>query len=103
MPEMTNANKDKLVSDLKVVVSDAEELLKITAGQVGEKAGALRERIKEHMEKAKVDLAKMQDMVVVKAKDAGRATDTDVHEKPWTAVGIAAGVGVLLGMLIARR
>ena len=103
MPEMTNANKDKLVSDLKVVVSDAEELLKITAGQVGDKAGELRARIKERMEKAKVDLAKMQDMVVVKAKDAGRATDAYVHEKPWTAVGVAAGIGVLVGMLIARR
>ena len=103
MAEMTTSHKDKLMTDLKVVIADAEELLKLTAGQVGDKAGELRVRMKERLEKAKFDLADLQDRAVVKAKDAGRAADGYVRENPWTSVGIAAGVGLLLGMLISRR
>ncbi len=103
MSEMTTAHKEKLMSDLKLVIADAEELLKLTAGQVGDKASEMRMRMQARMEQAKVDLAHLQDMAVTKAKDAGRAADTYVHENPWTAMGIAAGVGVVLGMLISRR
>jgi ElaB/YqjD/DUF883 family membrane-anchored ribosome-binding protein len=91
------------MSDLKVVSADAEELLKMTADQVGDKAVELRQRMMARMEEAKADLARMQDIAMGKAKDAGRAADTYVRENPWTAVGIAAGVGVVLGMLISRR
>ena len=104
MSELTTANnKEKLMADLKVVIADAEELLKMTAGQVGDKAGELRMRMQARMEQAKVDLARLQDMAMVKAKDAGKAADDYVHENPWTAMGISAGVGLLLGMLISRR
>lgn len=40
--QITAANKEKLVSDLKVVISDTEELLRATAGAAGEKVGELR-------------------------------------------------------------
>ena len=40
---------------------------------------------------------------MVKAKEAGQATDAYVRENPWQAVGIAAGAGLLIGMLISRR
>ena len=104
MSELTTANKkEKLMADLKVVIADAEELLKMTAGQVGDKAGELRIRMQARMEQAKVDLARLQDAALVKAKDAGKAADDYVHENPWTAMGISAGVGLLLGMLISRR
>ena len=104
MSELTTANnKEKLMADLKVVIADAEELLKMTAGQVGDKAGELRMRMQARMEQAKADLATLQDMALVRAKDAGKAADDYVHENPWTAMGIAAGVGLLLGMLISRR
>lgn len=103
MDEMTHTHKEKLMSDLKVVIADAEELLKMTAGQVGDKAAELRQRMQGRMEQAKGELAMMQDMAVVKAKDAGRVADTYVHDKPWTAVGIAAGAGLVIGLLIGRR
>jgi ElaB/YqjD/DUF883 family membrane-anchored ribosome-binding protein len=103
MFEVTNVQREKLMSDLKVVIADAEELLKMTADQVGDKAVELRQRMMARMEEAKADLARMQDIAMGKAKDAGRAADTYVRENPWTAVGIAAGVGVVLGMLISRR
>lgn len=103
MSELTQAHKEKLMSDLKVVITDAEELLKMTADEAGGKAKELRQRIQQRMDQAKIDLVALQDMAVGKAKDAGKAADAYVHENPWTAVGVAAGVGLLLGMLISRR
>lgn len=103
MSEMTSAQKDKLMTDLNLVVADAEELLKLTAGEAGDKAAEMRRRMQDRMEQAKSELARLQDAAVTRAKDAGRAADNYVHDSPWTAIGMAAGVGVVLGMLIARR
>ena len=95
--------KDKLVQDFRIVVADAEELLKATASQAGEKVTAARERIQDSLHKAKVKLAEAEDVVVLKTKQAARVTDEYVHENPWRAVGIAAGVGLIIGLLIGRR
>jgi ElaB/YqjD/DUF883 family membrane-anchored ribosome-binding protein len=96
-------SKEKLMQDLRVVVGDAEELLRATAGQAGEKVSAARERIQENLAAAKIRLAAAQEAVVASAKQAGKATDEYVHENPWKAVGIAAGVGLIVGMLISRN
>ncbi|HEU0282748.1 MAG TPA: DUF883 family protein [Gallionella sp.] len=95
-------SKEKLMQDLRVVVSDAEELLRATAGQAGEKVSAARERIQENLAAATVRLAAAQETVAAKTKQAAKATDEYVHENPWKAVGIAAGVGLIVGMLISR-
>jgi len=96
-------NTDKLVQDFKIVVADAEELLRATAGQAGEKVSAARDRVQDSLHKAKVKLAEAEDAVVLKTKQAARATDDYVQENPWRAVGIAAGVGLIVGLLIGRR
>ncbi len=101
--ELTTANKERLVSDLKVVISDTEELLRATAGAAGEKAGELRERIAIRLRDAKERLADIEAAVVDKTKAAARATDDFVHEDPWKAVGVAAAIGLTLGVLIGRR
>lgn len=101
--EMAVANKQKLVSDLKVVISDTEELLRATAGAAGEKAGELRERIALRLRDAKERVADIEAAVVDKTKAAARATDDFVHEQPWKAVGVAAALGLALGVLIGRR
>ena len=106
MPEavdMTNSSKQKLVSDMKVVVSDAEEILRATAGVAGEKMVDLRERIAERLRDAKLRLADAEAVLVDKTKAAARATDDFVNDNPWQAVGIAAGIGLLLGIIIGRR
>ena len=95
-------SKEKLMQDLRVVVADAEELLRATAVQAGEKVSAARERIQENLAAAKQRLAAAQDAVVAKTKEAAKVTDEYVHENPWKAVGIAAGVGLVIGMLISR-
>lgn len=95
--------KDKLMADLKVVIADTEELLKLTASQAGDKAAELRIRMQARMEQAKADLARLQEVAVDKARDAGRAADLYVHENPWKAIGMAAGAGLVIGLLISRR
>lgn len=99
----TEINTQKLVSDLKVVVNDAEELLRATASVVGDKASDARVRIQESLKVAKKKLAEAETIVVDKTKQAAKVTDEYVHENPWQAVGIAAGVGFLIGLLIRRR
>lgn len=95
-------SKEKLMQDLRVVVADAEELLRVTAGQAGEKVAVARERIQENLAAAKERLIAAEQAVAVKARQAARATDEYVHENPWKAVGIGAGVGLIIGMLISR-
>ncbi|ADL56216.1 DUF883 family protein [Gallionella capsiferriformans] len=95
-------SKEKLMQDLQLVVSDAEELLRATAGQAGEKVSAARERIQDSLSAAKGRLADAEEAMLEKTREAARATDEYVHENPWRAVGIAAGVGLVVGMLISR-
>ena len=101
--EMSVANKEKLVSDLKVVISDTEELLRATAGAAGEKVGDLRERLAIRLRDTKERIVDLEVALVDKTKAAARATDDFVHQEPWKAVGVAAAVGLALGVLIGRR
>jgi len=103
MSNGTDISREKLASDLRIVVADAEELLRVTAGQMGEKAVVARERIEESLRIAKDKLARVEDAVIDRTKAAARATDDYVHDHPWGAVGIAAAVGLVIGMLISRR
>ncbi len=101
--DFSTNNKEKLVSDMKVVVSDAEEILRATDGVAGEKVGELRERIIDRLRDAKVRIADAEEMLVDRTKAAARATDDYVNDNPWRAVGIAAGIGLLVGIIIGRR
>ncbi len=103
MTDMTTAHKDKLMSDLRTGVADAEELLRMTANQVSEGAADLRTRVQARMNQAKAELVHLQETAVVKAKAAGHAADEFAHENPWKSIGIAAGVGLVIGLLISRR
>ena len=95
--------KEKLVQDFRVVVSDAEELLRATASQAGEKVAAAREKVQESLHRAKVKLAEAEEILIDKGKQAARVTDEYVHDNPWKAVGIGAGIGFVIGLLIGRR
>jgi ElaB/YqjD/DUF883 family membrane-anchored ribosome-binding protein len=98
-----DVSKEKLVADLKVVVADAEELLRATASQAGEKVSAARERIQASLATAKVKLSDAERALLEKSKLAAKATDEYVRDNPWQAVGVAALAGLVLGVLISRR
>ena len=103
MNDMTVAQKDKLMADLRVVISDAEDLLRLGAEQTGVAAIEWRSRVEARLAKAKASLVTLQETAVEKVKAAGHAADDFVHDSPWQAVGAAAGVGLLIGLLIGRR
>jgi ElaB/YqjD/DUF883 family membrane-anchored ribosome-binding protein len=103
MNDLTTAQTDKLMADLRLVVADAEELLRTTAGQAGEGAAELRNKVQASLARARDGLAEAQEAAITKAKAAGRAADDYVHDNPWRSIGIAAGFGLLVGLLIGRR
>lgn len=96
-------SRDKLVADLKTVVSDAEELLRATASQAGESASVARQRIQSSITAAKEQLSEAQGAMIAKGKEAVDATDELVHEHPWHAIGVAALAGVVVGIMLSRR
>jgi ElaB/YqjD/DUF883 family membrane-anchored ribosome-binding protein len=101
--ETVTAARQQLLSDLKTVVSDSEELLKATAGAVDERAAAARARVQESLRAARGKIEQLDSEVLDRLNEAAKATDEYVHEHPWGAVGIAAAAGLLVGVLIARR
>lgn len=103
MSELSIAQRDKLMADLQLVVADAEELLRLTADQAGEGAAELRGRVQGRLQQAKADLVHLQEVAVARVKAAGHVTDEFVHENPWKSIGVAAGVGLVIGLLIGRR
>ncbi|MFZ9184086.1 MAG: DUF883 family protein [Hylemonella sp.] len=103
MSELTTAQRNKLVEDLRVVIADAEELLHLTAEQASGTVAEVRGRIEGRLQRARAELAHLQEAAIAKAKAAGHAADEYVHENPWKAVGAAAGFGLLIGVLISRR
>ena len=85
------------------MIADAEELLQITSSQTGDKVAELRARVGENLRVARAKLSEADAALRDKAREAARATDDYVHENPWRSIGIAAGAGLLVGLLIGRR
>lgn len=98
-----NIPKDKLLEDLRLVMADAEDLLHATADQAGESAAAMRARMQARLHNVRDQLTDAETAVMNRGRDAAKATDHYVHEHPWQAIGVAACIGALIGMLIARR
>ncbi len=95
-------SKEKLVSDLKTLVGDAEELLKATASQAGEKVATARQKIEQSLIEGRKALGDAEKVLVKKSKECAEMADDYVRDNPWSAVGIAAGIGLILGLLMRR-
>jgi ElaB/YqjD/DUF883 family membrane-anchored ribosome-binding protein len=95
--------KEELIADLNVVVADAEALLKATAGQGGDALAAVRAKAEASLGVAKEKLSAAQTALLDRTRAAAKATDEYVHVHPWQAIGVGTAVGVLVGLLIARR
>jgi ElaB/YqjD/DUF883 family membrane-anchored ribosome-binding protein len=99
----SDVNTDKLVEDLKIVMRDAEALIKATSAQTGEKIQEVRARAEESLRQARTRLSALEDEALQRAREVADATEEYVRENPWQSVGIAAGVGLLVGLLLSRR
>jgi ElaB/YqjD/DUF883 family membrane-anchored ribosome-binding protein len=91
------------MGDLRAVLEDAEALLSATAGQAGDRIQKARERATETISAARERLVDAQDEVTRRAREAARDTDRYVRDNPWKAVGIAAGVAFIIGVLVSSR
>ena len=101
--DTADVTKEQLIHDFKVVVADAEALLKATAGQGGEAMATMRSKVEASLTTAKEKLTEAEHALIARTKAAAKATDEYVHVHPWQAIGIAASVGVVVGLLIGRR
>lgn len=106
MDDATNTSEtaqDKLIRDFRAIVSDTEELLKATAGLTGEQIAVTRAKLEERVAVTRKRFADMEDGLTEQAKAAYDATDKLVRAHPWPAVGAAAAIGFLIGLLTSRR
>lgn len=99
----SQADQEALMSDLQEVLSDTEAMLKDVSDNKEGMSPALRERIAANLRSVKAKLAETEQLVTEKAKVAAKATDAYVHDNPWQSVGVAAGIGFLIGLLVSRR
>lgn len=98
-----HAVRDRLMGSLQDIVTDAEALLKTTQRTGSDQFVAARDRFETRLHQARSDLAAMQDTAFYNVRRVARVADSAVHHHPYAAVGAAAAVGLLVGMLIARR
>lgn len=103
MLETIAPQKDKLLDDLRQVIDDAEELLRVTADQAGDSVTEVRRRIQSRLQLAQAELSDLQDAAVGQAKAARDATDKFVHENPWASIGMGTALGLIVGLVMARQ
>lgn len=103
MNETTAVQRDKLMQDLRVVIRDAETLMKTTGEQLGDGATEWRERAGNRVDDLRRQLSQLQAQTTERVAAAGRNANEFVQRNPWTAVGVASGVGLLAGYLMNNR
>lgn len=103
MSNSTQPENAEMLSDLQAALQDTEAMLKDLADEGSTINQTVRDRINESLQSVKAKLLETEALVSEKAKVAARATDEYVHENPWQSIGIAAGVGFLVGLLVSRR
>ena len=92
-------NTGRLVSELKTVTKDAEELLKTVSGEKGNGSHEIRMRLSSAIETAKATYRRLEEKAVAGAK----ATDKVIREHPYESLGVAFGLGLLVGVLVTRK
>jgi ElaB/YqjD/DUF883 family membrane-anchored ribosome-binding protein len=95
--------QERLMSDLKALGRDVEDLLRSTTGDMGVKAGEARARLGIALERVRSTCREVSRQTAVTAKAAAKKADTTIREHPYESIGVALGVGLLAGVLIMRR
>jgi ElaB/YqjD/DUF883 family membrane-anchored ribosome-binding protein len=83
--------------------NNAGEGMGNTVRRVGEAASSAAQRMTESLEQGRATLGDMQALISERARECMRTTDTYVRDNPWQAVGFAAGLGLIIGLLLGRR
>jgi ElaB/YqjD/DUF883 family membrane-anchored ribosome-binding protein len=93
----------KLIAELRAVMAEAEALVTATAGDFGERATEARAKAAESVDRAQAGLDELESQLAERAKALIDDTADYVREKPWQSLGIAAGIGLVIGVLLGRR
>ena len=99
----TSAKRDQLAADFQRVMEDVNALIGAGGAKVDAEVTAIRERLRERLEDTRRRIGDLQHEGIERARRAAHHTDEYVHEHPWHAVGVGAAIGLLIGVLIARR
>lgn len=99
---MTSPALKTVRNDMKTLIKDAQELFREAAAATGDKADELRSKGLTMLEAAVATAQNAQAVAIEKGKEVAARTDDYVHENPWRAVAISAGVGLLVGLVIGR-
>ena len=95
--------RERVLSDLRALAHDSEELLKATAGDVSDKAREARTKLTAALARTKTRIEELQQQTVAGAKMAAKKADTVIREHPYESIGVALGIGLLIGVLVARK
>ena len=98
----TPSSQDALVQEFQALVRETEKLLHHSASLAGDQADALRDDIRNSLDRAREMLRHAEASVREQGKIAVDATEDYVHNHPWQSLGVAAAIGVLFGLLISR-
>jgi ElaB/YqjD/DUF883 family membrane-anchored ribosome-binding protein len=97
------SSQDQLLEEFQDLVRDTEKLLQHSASLAGEQAEELREQIRSSLDRARTTLHNAEGALLERGKAAVQVTEGYVQTHPWQTLGVAAAIGLLLGMLISRR
>lgn len=100
---MNNVSTEKLVRDMRAVIVDAEDLVKATANQTGERIERVRAKAEDSLRTVREQLEMSGEDLVTRARAAAADVGEEVRSHPWATAGVAAGIGLLLGMLVSRK
>lgn len=103
MAESRAQQKEKLVADIKMVMGELDELVRDSASEVGDEFIELQGKLREQVDVARETLKDLEGKVAKRARSVAVAGDEYVRGHTWTSIGIATGVGVVIGLLLNRR
>ncbi|VCU69848.1 hypothetical protein PIGHUM_01913 [Pigmentiphaga humi] len=96
-------SKDRIAGQVRGLLDEAETLLRSSAGHAGDELAVARERLHDQLARARTIYGDAQDRASQTYREASAQADAYVHDNPWRAIGIAAAVGVVIGLLATRR
>jgi ElaB/YqjD/DUF883 family membrane-anchored ribosome-binding protein len=103
MTPSTDSARAKIADEFATAMSEAQDMLQRAASETGDKARDLRSQVETKLLHAKLRLQELEGEAMDRAKNAARATDDYVHDHPWQAIGVAAIIGFVVGLLMNRR
>jgi ElaB/YqjD/DUF883 family membrane-anchored ribosome-binding protein len=100
---MNEVTPSKLAEDFKVLINDVEGLVKATAGEASERVADLRQHLARKIEEGRKALAERKSTWLHGSDEPDAGAESRTCDRAWVAVGIATGVGLLVGLLLRRK